>query len=185
MTNDQCNQIYSVNEEIIMTRYKPTIHIILAVFLVLALALIIFLVISSPNRTLATPDLIQDAFDRGEITAEQRLLYLTYAILEGESLPARFRSKVPWDGTFILQDIGESAFSPSVLCSMSPYVQSEIRRLLRPDTICGANSRLAISAEQGCSSRPACCSSVCLSFSSCSPSWRVCLSRSMTLSSLR
>jgi hypothetical protein len=117
-----------------MTRYKPIILIILAVFLVLAV--ISFLVITNPNRTLATPGLIQRAFDRGEITAEQRLLYLTYAIYEYKSLPTRFRGKVPWDGTLIFADIGEAFNSPTPFCSMSPYVQSEIRRLLKPDTVC-------------------------------------------------
>ena len=117
-----------------MTRYKPVIPIILVVFLVLAL--ISFLVITSPNRTSTTPGLIQRAFDRGEITAEQRLLYLTYAIYEDKSLPARFLGKIPWDGTLIFVDIGEALNSPIPFCSMSSYTQSEIRRLLRPNTIC-------------------------------------------------
>ncbi len=115
-----------------MTRYKPIVCIILAVLL----ALISFLVITSPNRTSTTPGLIQRAFDRGEITAEQRLLYLTYAVYEYESLPTKFRGKVPWDGTLIFADIGEAFNSPTPFCSMSQYVQSEVRRLLKPDTIC-------------------------------------------------
>lgn len=117
-----------------MTRYKPIIYIVLAV--PLTLALISFLVITSPNRTLATPDLIQRAFDRGEITAEKRLLYLSYAVFEHESLPVRFRSNVGWYGTFIIEDLEKAASSPSVFCSMSPYIQSEIRRLLKQDTVC-------------------------------------------------
>lgn len=113
-----------------MTRYKPIIPIILVVFLVLAL--ISFLVITNPNRTLATPDLIQRAFDKGEITAEQKWLYLTYAVYEYESLPSRFRGNVPWEDISFLTDV----YSPSVLCSMSLDVQMEIRRLLSLNTEC-------------------------------------------------
>jgi hypothetical protein len=118
-----------------MTRYKSIILITLAVFLVLAF--VSFLVITSPNRTSTTPDLIQRAFDRGEITAEQKWLYLTYAVYEDESLPARFRGKVPWEATMsLLSEMDVAMHSRSVFCSMSPFVQSEIRRLHKSDTIC-------------------------------------------------
>jgi len=117
-----------------MTRYKPIILIILAVFLVLAL--ISFLVVTSPNRTISTPDLIQLAFERGEITAEYRLLYLAYAIYEPESLPKRFHSNVGWRGTLTNMELYEAINTPSVLCFMSPYVRSEFQRLFNPDTNC-------------------------------------------------
>ena len=117
-----------------MTRYKPIIPMILGILLVLAF--ISFLVITNPNRTSATPDLIQRAFDKGEITAEQKWLYLTYAVYEDESLPARFRGKVPWEATSLLSEMDVAMHSPSLFCSMSPYVQSEFQRLLKPDTIC-------------------------------------------------
>jgi hypothetical protein len=102
----------------------------------LILALVSFLVISDPRRTLDTPSLIERAFNRGEITAEQKWLYLTYAIYEYESLPTRYWGKVPWEGTFTLVEVYGAVHSPSVFCNMSPYVQNEFRRLLRPDTIC-------------------------------------------------
>jgi hypothetical protein len=119
-----------------MTRYKPIILIILAAFLVLTL--ISFLVITSPNRTLTTPGLIERAFNRGEINAEQRVLYLTYAIYEYKSLPKKYWGKVPWRGTSTVMDISEAIHPSSKFCSMSPYTQSELRRLLRSltDTIC-------------------------------------------------
>lgn len=88
------------------------------------------------GQELAIPDLIQQAFAKGEITDEQRLLYLAYAIYEPESLPVRFLSNVEWEGTFTAQEIGEAASSPAILCSMSSYVQSEIRRLVKVATIC-------------------------------------------------
>ncbi len=128
------NRIF--NKITTMTRYKPIILIILAVFLVLAL--VSFLVVSDPRRTLATPSLIERAFDRGEITAEQKWLYLTYAVYEYKSLPARFRGKVPWEATSLLMmDMGAAVRTPSVFCPMSPHVQSELRRLLlHLETVC-------------------------------------------------
>jgi hypothetical protein len=117
-----------------MTRYKPIILIIPAAFLVLAL--IIFLAISTQNRKISTPDLIQLAFERGEITAEYRLLYLAYALYEQQSLPARFHSNVGWRGTSTDLEIYKAISSSSVLCSMSPYVRSEFQRLFNPGTNC-------------------------------------------------
>ena len=88
------------------------------------------------DQELSTPALIDQASARGEITDEQRLLYLAYAVFEHESLPIRFRSNVGWRGTSILEELEEAANSQSVLCSMSPDVRSEFQRLLKPDTIC-------------------------------------------------
>lgn len=87
-------------------------------------------------QELSTPELIGQAYIKGEITSEERLLYLAYAIFEYESLPSRFRSNVGWHGTFILAELQEAANSPSVFCNMSPYIRSEFQRLLKPDTIC-------------------------------------------------
>lgn len=117
-----------------MTRYKQVVLISLASLL--ALAIIGSLFVNSPKRTLATPDLIQRAYDKGQITAEQRVLYLTYAIYEYESLPGGYRGQVPWEGTFILMDVSVAIHSPSTFCYMSPHTQSELRRLLRVETVC-------------------------------------------------
>ncbi|MCX6049737.1 MAG: hypothetical protein NT075_31950, partial [Chloroflexi bacterium] len=43
---------------------------------------------------LATPLLIKQAFERGEITAAEQALYLAYALYEPQSLPAPFHSNV-------------------------------------------------------------------------------------------
>src|SRR3972149_2075727 len=48
------------------------------------------------TRALSTPALIDRALAKGEITAEQRLLYLAYAIFEYESLPAQFHGRGGW-----------------------------------------------------------------------------------------
>ena len=89
----------------------------------------------SSTRNQSTPDLIQQAFDRGEITDEQRLLYLAYAIYEYEALPIQFHSNVGWRGTSIIMDLHEAA-PPLRICSMSPSIRSEFQRLLKPNITC-------------------------------------------------
>ncbi len=102
-------------------------------------ALVIFLAVSAKyqkSQDLSTPVIIDQAWAKGEITGEERLLYLAYAVFEYDSLPTRFRSNVGWRGTSILEDLEKAANSPSVLCSMSPDVRSEFQRLFNPDTTC-------------------------------------------------
>jgi hypothetical protein len=101
-------------------------------FLILALG--IFLAISTQNRKaqkFSTPDLIQLAFIRGEITEEQRLLYLAYALGDYENLPTQYHSNYPWSGTFIIMELREAVTSKSVMCKLSPFAQSELRRVLQ------------------------------------------------------
>ncbi len=103
------------------------------------LALVIFLAISAQNRKaqkLSTPQLIGHAYVKGEITEEYQLLYLAYAVYEAESLPSRFHGNVPWEGTSILRELKEAAASSSIMCTLSPYVQSELRRLLHGGATC-------------------------------------------------
>jgi len=87
------------------------------------------------NQELDTPSLIQLAYDRGQITNEQRLLYLAYALYEHESLPHRFRGNVGWFGESALYEL-EVLNDPEVFCSMSPYVRSEFQRLFKSDITC-------------------------------------------------
>lgn len=91
---------------------------------------------SAHNQELSTPALIEQALANSEITAEQRLLYLAYAIYDHSILPARFHSNVGWFGTAYVKELSEAITSPGVMCSMSPCVQSELRRLLRGGVIC-------------------------------------------------
>jgi hypothetical protein len=90
----------------------------------------------TPNQELSTPELIDQALARSEISEEERLLYLAYAIFEYKSLPAQFHSKVGWRGTAVIEELEEVANSQAALCSMSPYVLSEFKRLLKPKIKC-------------------------------------------------
>ena len=83
-----------------------------------------------------TPTLINQAFDRGEITEEERLLYLAYALYERESLAAQYRSRVGWFGESYAIELSEALTPPEVICSMSPHVRSEFLRLFDSDMLC-------------------------------------------------
>lgn len=92
-----------------------------------------------PDHDLSTPELIDQALARGEITEEERLLYLAYANYEYESLPLHFLSSIGWDGTSTAHELYEAVSSSKTLCSMSPYVRSELLRLIKKtddDTVC-------------------------------------------------
>ena len=94
---------------------------------------------AGPERELSTPQLIARAYAAGEISADQRLLYLAYAIYEYPSLPARFRSNAGWYGTAAVREVRnawlKAALHPE---TMSPTVYAELSRLLAPNaaTIC-------------------------------------------------
>jgi hypothetical protein len=89
---------------------------------------------------LSTPELIDKAFEQGEISADERVLYLAYAVYEYASLPAQFRSLVPWWGTKVVAEVYQAAglagSQPSIPLSAS--VQAELERLLTPQdaTVC-------------------------------------------------
>lgn len=85
----------------------------------------------TPNQELSTPELIDQALARGEITEEERLLYLAYALYEPESLPARYRSEVGWFGDVAVGELIDAVDSPATLCSMSPNVRNELLRLVK------------------------------------------------------
>jgi hypothetical protein len=95
--------------------------------------------ISPTSQDLSTPELIEQALGRGEITEEERLLYLAYALYEHESLPARFESSFEWFGDVAANELDEVVDSPAKLCSMSSHVRSELLRLIKKtnvDTVC-------------------------------------------------
>ncbi len=91
---------------------------------------------ASPVGDLSTPELIDAARQRGEITPGQRWLYLAYAIYDYEALPAAYRSKVRWDGTLYLRDLKQVVASPESMCALEPEVQAELRRLLPGAAAC-------------------------------------------------
>ena len=84
---------------------------------------------------LSTPLLIEQAFDRGEISADERALYLAYALYEPESLPAQFHSNVGWYGTQYVWEV--ETYMQSVSASSTDAVQQELSRLhLLAATVC-------------------------------------------------
>jgi hypothetical protein len=91
------------------------------------------------SQYLDTPTLINQAFDRGEITEEERLLYLAYALYEYKSLPPQYLSSVGWFGDAAVGELIKAVNSPAKFCSISPHIRSELLRLVKKtdvDTIC-------------------------------------------------
>ncbi len=90
-----------------------------------------------PTRRIeaSTPALITRAFANGEITDEQRLLYLAYAIFELSSLPMRFRSYQPWEADSEVKEIGETITSRAKMCSLSAGTQAELRKLFQDEAV--------------------------------------------------
>ena len=94
---------------------------------------------STSAQYLDTPTLINQAFDRGEITEEERLLYLAYALYEYKSLPPQYLSSVGWFGDAVVGELIEAANSRATLCLMGPHIRSELLRLVKKpdvDTVC-------------------------------------------------
>lgn len=93
------------------------------------------------DQALSTPELIERAFARGEITEGEKLLYLAYAVYDYDSLPERFRSNVPWFGTDVVQELKgvQQAIDTGKSTAPSDLIKTEFERLLAPtaETICG------------------------------------------------
>jgi hypothetical protein len=85
---------------------------------------------------LSTPELIDAALQRGEISAEERILYLAYAIYEYESLPEAYRSNVPWRGTLVVEEINRATRSAESLCAFPSSIQEELHRLIPNSAAC-------------------------------------------------
>ncbi len=92
--------------------------------------------VSADSITAATPQLLDAAFERGEISAGERILYLAYAIYEDASLPARFQSDIGWHGTMAVREIHEAYAQDRA--GYSRTVGSELDRLMNNPaaTIC-------------------------------------------------
>lgn len=84
---------------------------------------------NAEDAALSTPELIEAVYAAGEINAEERVLYLAYAVYEYESLPPAYQSDAPWRGTMIVRELDEFLESPA-FCEMSPEIQSEMERLM-------------------------------------------------------
>jgi hypothetical protein len=91
---------------------------------------------SGQSGNLSTPDLIDQSLTAGQISEGQRILYLAYAVYEPASLPAQFRSTVPWRGTSTVQEIKKTVSSMDAFCSFDSEIQSELRRLVPQSADC-------------------------------------------------
>ena len=80
--------------------------------------------------TSSTPALIDAAYEAGTISQSDRILYLTYAVYEPESLPEEYVSTAPWHGTLVVREIKDLA-TTSALCDLPPDVQTELFRLVQ------------------------------------------------------
>ena len=85
----------------------------------------------APSRSsrpqLATPQLIERAEARGDISTSTANLYLAYALAAPDKLPHAYRSRVAWDGTLTAKRLTEA------LETMPPgAVRSEIDALMHP-----------------------------------------------------
>jgi hypothetical protein len=82
------------------------------------------------KNELPTPDLIEEAFEKSEISEGERFLYLTYALSEYDSLPRQFQSNAVWSGTSTALDIYEAVSDAEVMCGFELEIQNELRRLM-------------------------------------------------------
>lgn len=86
---------------------------------------------------LSSPALVDLSYDEGEITAEERWLYLGYlAYGEAEQVPERFVNEVPWRRLFVQVQVQGVVKEPSVFCGFSPEVQEELERLTGMRGVC-------------------------------------------------
>jgi len=90
------------------------------------------------GRGLSTPQLIEQAYQNGEITAEERLLYLAYALYEQASLPDRFHSNVGWYGTYYVREV--QTYVQQMSAAATTAVQQELGRMgVLAATVCDKN----------------------------------------------
>lgn len=78
-------------------------------------------------QQLSTPELIELAYTNGEISADQRLLYLAYALYDHASLPPQFQSNVGWSGTHYVAEV-QAGLNLATLGGAS-VMQAEILRV--------------------------------------------------------
>ena len=99
--------------------------------------------VTTTAAQLSTPQLLAQAVARGEITADERILYLAYALYEPASLPTQFYSNVGWYGTSYVAEVQE--YTEQALAATTDAIRQELSRLSRlAMTVCdnedGSNS---------------------------------------------
>lgn len=85
---------------------------------------------------LSTPELIEVDYKAGKITADQRLLYLLYAVYDYDALPRPYQSEVAWYGTQTVLELKQK-YEEMDRNSMRPvgFLAAEFKRLLAPQAI--------------------------------------------------
>ncbi|MFN8483453.1 MAG: hypothetical protein U0768_10460 [Anaerolineae bacterium] len=94
---------------------------------------------SASSRPLSTEQLIEQAYSKDEITAEQRILYLAYAVYDISKLPAQYHGTAGWYGTAAVAEINTTLQNQgtSKATPLSPTAMLELTRLTRPQgTLC-------------------------------------------------
>ncbi len=94
---------------------------------------------SASAKPLSTQDLIEQAYTRGEITAQQRILYLAYAVYDIKKLPAQYHGTAGWYGTAAVAEINHALQNQGTgkATPLSPAVAAELAQLTRPQgTLC-------------------------------------------------
>jgi len=87
------------------------------------------------NQALTTPQLIERAVRRGEISRPKGDLYLAYAFGAPGKLPSSYRSSAPWDGTLPLLHLRER------LKAMPPgQARESLKDALSPVANCGGQT---------------------------------------------
>ena len=86
---------------------------------------------------LTTPELIEEAFLKGEVSFGERTLYLAYAVYEYESLPVRFRSNKPWFGSQEVLELREAylEIKDGQVLHLSKTDANEFERVMAPTGI--------------------------------------------------
>ena len=110
---------------------RKLLYAVLAGIFVLIIIILAVNIQDRKSQKFSTPDLIQLSFAKGEITEEERLLYLAYALSDSEKLPTRYHGKAPWSGTMTGLELYETVKSKEGMCKLSPFAQSELRRMMR------------------------------------------------------
>jgi len=73
---------------------RKLLYAVLAGIFVLIIIILAVNIQDRKSQKFSTPDLIQLSFAKGEITEEERLLYLAYALSDSEKLPTRTMAKL-------------------------------------------------------------------------------------------
>lgn len=97
--------------------------------------------VAAEPTALSTPELIDRAYENGEISADERLLHLAYAVYEPDSLPPQFQSDVPWFGTDVVAELNltlegisidaSTATAGNAPATMSVATVVELNRLMK------------------------------------------------------